>query len=295
MPLEDFIISVYCCVVDIYSRLVDGRLRRRGFEPKLTDSEVITMEIVGEFLGKDRDKRIWRYFRNHWHPWFPQLGSRANFAKQCANLWVIKQRIQEHLAVELGGYHDLIHIVDGFPMPVCLLIRAPHSTCFKGHAEVGYCATKEAYYYGFEGHLMISLDGVISGYTFAPANVDERDVLQEMTCHIQGLLIGDKGFIRPVLKAELAKHGIDLQTPLRKNMTDTRSASWVQVLMSARRRIETVISQLAERFNIEKVQARDLWHLTNRFVRKLLAHTLAVFLNSRLQREPLQFEGLVQV
>src|SRR5659263_249913 len=91
MPLEDFIIYVYCCVADIYPQVVDTPLRCRGFEPKLTDSEVITMEIVGEFLGKDQDKGIWRYFRNHWHAWFPNLGSRANFAKQCANLWAIKQ------------------------------------------------------------------------------------------------------------------------------------------------------------------------------------------------------------
>ena len=61
MPLEDFIIYVYCCVADIYPQVVDTPLRCRGFEPKLTDSEVITLEIVGEFLGKDQDKGIWRY------------------------------------------------------------------------------------------------------------------------------------------------------------------------------------------------------------------------------------------
>ena len=48
-PLEDFIIFVYCCVADIYPQIVDFPLRHRGFEPKLTDSEVIIMEIVGEF------------------------------------------------------------------------------------------------------------------------------------------------------------------------------------------------------------------------------------------------------
>ncbi|MCK4983476.1 MAG: hypothetical protein KAS17_11165 [Victivallaceae bacterium] len=37
--------------------------------------------------------------------------------------------------------------------------------------------------------------------------------------------------------------------------------------------METVIGQLNERFNIEKVRARDMWHLTVRIGRKLLAHT----------------------
>jgi len=179
-------------------------------------------------------------------------------------------------------------------MPVCRITRAPTSECFKGEASYGYCAAKDEVYYGFEGHIIINLAGGISGYTFAPANIDERDVLQDMTQGLSGLLIGDKGFIRPSLKEELTEQGLDLQTPLRKNMTETRPASFVQQLLSARRLVETVIGQLTERFNIEKVRARDLWHLTNRFVRKLPAHTMAIFLNNCMHREPLQFEGLVQ-
>jgi len=45
---------------DIYPQVVDVPLRCRGFEPTLTDSEVTAMEIAGEFLGKGRDKGIWR-------------------------------------------------------------------------------------------------------------------------------------------------------------------------------------------------------------------------------------------
>jgi hypothetical protein len=56
MSVEDFIIYVYCCVEDICRTLVNQPLRSRGFMPKLSDAEVITMEIVGEFIGKDHDK-----------------------------------------------------------------------------------------------------------------------------------------------------------------------------------------------------------------------------------------------
>ncbi len=47
------------------------------------------MELVGEFMGEDQDKSIWRYFRNHWHDWFPNLGSRSTFVKQSAALLVL--------------------------------------------------------------------------------------------------------------------------------------------------------------------------------------------------------------
>ena len=42
----------------------------------------------------------------------------------------------------------------------------------------------------------------------------------------------------------------------------------------------------------EKVRARDVWHLTSRLNRKLLAHTVCVWLN-RHSLDPLQFEQLI--
>ena len=75
-------------------------------------------------------------------------------------------------------------------------------------------------------------------------------------------------------------------------MHDTRNPAWIALLKRLRRLIETVIGQLVERFSIEKVRARDLWHLTSRINRKLLAHTVCRWLN-RLNANPLQFEQLV--
>ena len=51
MSLEDFIITVYCLVADIYDQLPDtGQFRSRGFAPALSDGEVITMEIIRELV-----------------------------------------------------------------------------------------------------------------------------------------------------------------------------------------------------------------------------------------------------
>jgi hypothetical protein len=63
MPLEDFIISVLCCVEQMWHESpAPSRLRERGAPPKLSDSEVLTMEIVGEFLDRPcKDARAIRY------------------------------------------------------------------------------------------------------------------------------------------------------------------------------------------------------------------------------------------
>ena len=59
MSIDDLIITVFCLIDDQLKKLLDGRrLRQRGFQPNLTDSEVLTMEIVGEFLGHDEDNAM---------------------------------------------------------------------------------------------------------------------------------------------------------------------------------------------------------------------------------------------
>ena len=172
------------------------------------------------------------------------------------------------------------------------LLALPVVDYLPSSAEYGYCAAKDENYYGFHGHLVINSQGVISGFTLTGANGSERDALWEITQNISGLLIGDKGYISQELAQQLKAHQIQLQTPLRSNMKENRSPDFLRLLTRFRRLIETVIGQLSTRFNIEKVWARDHWHLTSRLHRKLLAHTVCVWLN-RHSLSPLQFEQLI--
>ena len=59
MSVEEFIIAVYCLVDDIMNELLNSKsLRQRGFNPALTDSEMIAMELVAEFQGIDTIKGL---------------------------------------------------------------------------------------------------------------------------------------------------------------------------------------------------------------------------------------------
>lgn len=296
MSIENFIIAVFCLIDDELKKMLKGKkLRQRGPTPRLSDSEVITMEIIGEFLGKDCDKAIWEYFKSHWQHFFPKIPDRSNFVRQAANLHIVKRVLQESLAVSLGAFGDSLHIIDGLPMPVCKFARAHFSQIFKGQATYGYCATKKEHYYGFRGHVVINSIGVITAAAFTGANVDERDVCPELVERIKGLLLGDKGFIRAELQNDLEDQGVYLQTPLRENMVEKRPKSFLKWMMGTRRLVETVIGQLTERFHIEKVRARNTWHQCSRFWRKLLAHTASIRLSLSMDNDPLQFEHLIKI
>ena len=218
MPLDEFIITVFCWVTQEVETVTDGvKLRTRGFAPRLSDSEVIAMEPVGEFLGYAGDKAIWKYFKQHWAAWFPGLGDRTIFMRQATNLWWVKQQLQERLVADLGARTADCHLIDGFPITVCKLARASRNRVLKAEAAYSYCAAKDEHYYGLKANLLIDLRGVVVGITITAANVDERDSAYDLVSVIAGLLLGDKGFIRPQFKADCEALGIDLQTPLRKN------------------------------------------------------------------------------
>ncbi len=54
---------------------------------------------------------------------------------------------------------------------------------------------------------MITFQGLLVGYALTAASIDERDAVWDMTDAITGVLLGDKGYIRPWLKTELAEQG----------------------------------------------------------------------------------------
>jgi hypothetical protein len=59
VKLMGYIINVFVMVDDFRKIHYSTRkLRQRSPKPKRTDSEAITMEIVGEFLGLDIDEGI---------------------------------------------------------------------------------------------------------------------------------------------------------------------------------------------------------------------------------------------
>jgi hypothetical protein len=149
------------------------------------------------------------------------------------------------VAKRLGAFSDLLHVVDGFPIPVCEFKRAGFSRIFSGEAAYGYCASKAKTYYGFKGNVLINSEGVITDFTVTAANIDEREAFWDMSDIITGMTLADKGLIGTKFQEEVRKMTqINLQTPARSNMEENRTPGFLKWLKSTRRLVETVIGQL---------------------------------------------------
>lgn len=293
MDLDSLIIAVFCLVDDTLRRVVPGRLRQRGPRPRLCDSEVLTVEVVGEYLGLDRDAEVFAYFRRHYGHFFPALASvhRTTFARQAANLWRVKEALWQRL---LGrtGCDPTWALADSFPLAVCRFGRALRCRRFRGLAGYGQDHAAKATIYGFRLHARVCWPGVVTRLSVAPAGVADLAVVEELTDGTAGVCLADRAYWRPGLSEWLRGRGVELLAPFKKRAGDPdpeRSRAMTRI----RYRIETVFSQLCERLSVKRVWARDLWHFSSRLLRKVLAHTLMVVLNREQGNEPLRLAELV--
>lgn len=293
MDLDALIVTVFCLIDDTLKTTLDGKaLRQRGPQPLLSDAEVMTMETVGEYLGMDQDKAIFAYFRRHYSNFFPSLRSlhRTTFVRQAANLWRVKERLWQQLLVGLK-VDRAVSLIDSFPVPVCRFARATRCRRLRNVAAYGYDELARQTFFGIRAHLRVCWPGVIVGLHLSPANVHELPVAERLLEHAQGWALGDRNYWSPALSEKLLRQGLSLLAPYRSARREKRR--WPLFLVQKRRRIETVIGQLVERFHAKRVWARDRWHFFSRWLRKILAHTLFVQLCQQQELLPLHLAELV--
>jgi hypothetical protein len=292
MTPQEFLLVVFCTIDDELKALGLGKLRRRGFAPALSDAEVLTIEVAAEFWGLSKDRDLVRFFRSYHAAEFPALTRvhRTTFARQAANLWRVKQLLQARLAERLSA-GTWSWLVDSLPIEACKFARATFCERFRGVADYGYDHLVKRTFYGFRLHLRVSRDGVILAYELAPARASDRATLEALDPPAGSLGIGDRNYWDPALRGRLESAGVRLWAPYQHKSKDPdrrRSAR----LASVRYLIETVNGQLAERYEMKRTWARDLWHLCHRIIRKILSHTVMIAVAVSRGLPPLQFDRL---
>ena len=284
MDQDSLIIAVFCRIDDMLSAV--GKVRRAGPMPTLTDAEVLTMEVVGEYLGFDTDKRLFGFFRDHYPHFFPALRRlhRTTIVRQAANLWRVKERMWRSV-LELIVHDPAFALVDSMPIPVCRFARAYRCKLFRPDAAFGRDTLERQTFFGFRLHVRLCWPGVITQLALLPANVSEHEGALDLSQGTTGILVGDRNYHAPKLSGTLKDRMIRLIAPYKSKAKDTRPRL-SHLISRVRYRIETVFGQLVDRYHIKRSKARDLWHLASRVMRKVLSHTIMVLLNQQEGRFP---------
>ncbi len=210
-----------------------------------------------------------------------------------ANLWAMKEKLWRELLDRIG-FDPEVSLIDSFPVPVCRFARAYRCRVLAEESAFGHDEMGKQTFYGLRAHLHVAWPGVIVGVELAPADAHDLHLAEEMLeeARRKGWVLGDRNYRSPRLAEHLDERGIRLLAPHKSKKGEKKP--WPRWLVQKRRRIETVISQLAERFRAKKVWARDRWHLTSRWLRKVLSHTVSFYLCQRVGlSSPLRFAELV--
>ena len=176
-------------------------------------------------------------------------------------------------------------------MPVCRFARATYARSFREVATYGYDEVARHIYYGLRAHVRLAWPGVIVDCELAPAHLSDTEGAEDLLQGVAGFVLADRNYWKPELFQRLKSDGLYLLAPFKSAKHEKQP--YPRVLTHMRYRIETVFGQLVERFHAKRIWARDLWHLTSRWMRKFLSHTLAVYFCSLADIPYLSFAKLV--
>ena len=287
--LTDLFTNIFVIIDDIYNDIIPITVsnRRNIKDSKLSDSEIITISIVGELLTIDSEKAFFSLLKREYKNLFPKIGDRTRFNRTKRNLYWVISKIREHISLFMQSYSNNIRIVDSMPIPVCEFGRAHFSKCFKGEASYGRCPSKKQTYFGFKFHALTTIDGFLSDYIITPANVDDRNAVWDLCDKYKSIsIIGDKGYVNKRLTPELkVERDINLLFLKRGNSKDNYPKDIRQLIFKARRRIETSFSQLAEQLNLNKVKSKSMLGFITRISIKVLAHNISFLINKLMGNE----------
>jgi len=286
--MKDLTTAVYVIIDDLYQAVTPPEIKGRLHKEKavLSDSEIITISIMGELMSNDSEKAWLSFVSKNMRELFPNMCERSRFNRVRRNL----VRVIEHIRICLNEYltpcaSDL-RIVDSMPLQVCEFGRACFSRLFACHgASYGVCPSKKLTYYGYKIHALCTQNGVITDFLITAANADDRDAVWELVEQYNRHLtmVGDKGYIGIRLADDLRnERDITLIYMQRNNARNPVPASARQAVFKIRRRIETSFSQLADQFNIATTRAKSLWGLNSRLQTKILAFNVCFFIKQLL-------------
>jgi hypothetical protein len=284
---KDFIIAVYTIIDDIYMEVAPKHIQNRRNKSKsvMSDSEIITISIIGELQTIDSENAWYNYCKKNFNDLFPKFCDRSRFNRIRRGLHAVIDTIRKEISRITALPEELCRIIDSIPIPVCKFGRARFHKTFRGYgATYGKCPSKKETYLGYKLHLVVTLEGLVTDYILTSANIDDREATWDLPDKfIFHTFLGDKGYTGANFFSSLKfEKGITM-LPLKKNNDKNQfSKELRQVIFKQRRRVETSASQLTEQLNIETVKAKSLWGLITRINTKILAFNLCFYINKLL-------------
>jgi hypothetical protein len=276
--------SLETLVVAGYVFATSLSIPRPGPVGLVSDHELIALAVAQAITGLCSDRQFLGTIGRLLPGWFPALPDQSQYNRRLRRLVPQITEVQMMIAGLIA--QDPIRLVDGTLIGCANYPGCQHRSEFAGYASFGYCPSKSQYIWGMRLVVVCDIDGVPVGYDLVgPKTGEEREsALHLAGGHPASVLFADKGLWGKELDASMDLIGVKLITPERHQLGKRPPTE----IAKARIRlvIESLFSNLKRQMRLEQHLAKTIADLVQRIAQRLLALTIAMFLNALPHRPP---------
>lgn len=277
----------FCLSVDHYlSHLMlsnNSKMKKATRVCGMSLSEILTIELLYHQSPCKNFKYFYHSYLRLYQTEFPNLVSYHRFIE-------LKPRIMSYLMLMIKWLCEQsektgVSYVDSTPISVCHNRRISRNRVFKDLARLG--KTTKGWFFGLKLHLILNEKGQLHNLKITRGNTDDRTPLLELAQDLEGLLFGDRGYIKSALFQQLYERGLKLVTGIKKSMNN-KLMPWIEkVLLRKRSIIETVFSVLKHTLELE--------HTRHRSATNALVHILSTLVTYcfRTHKPAIKFNHLI--
>ena len=225
---KEQLITLHCTVCQHYSSKVELLVQRlsNNCRPQFTDEELITVYLWGIIQRHFESKRIHDYTKMHLIEWFPKLPSYKAFNRRLNELSPALQELSSILleAPSLTMHQSSLGLIDSLPIILAKKSRSSRAKISSELCSKSYCASKDEWYYGMKLHVVgyAHNNRMPVPITFVASTATDHDLTVAKQIFssphpVLRKLFADKAYCDTAWKSALAKAGIQLLTPRKKN------------------------------------------------------------------------------
>ncbi len=303
--MDTFLTTLYV-MVDDFCKSQQPTETRPGPEASLSQSEVVTLAIFGQWGHFTSERDFYRYADHHLRAAFPHLPDRGQFNRLLRRHQGAMVAFFLYLVQRLQAQRCAYEALDSTAVPTRDAKRRG-AGWLPGLADIGW-SNRLGWYEGF--HLLLSANpnGAITGFAFAAASTHDRRMaetflaarrythprLPSVGAPAQGPYVSDKGFAGEAAHARWYEcYGAQVISPPKRNSRQPWSKALRRWLAGIRQIVETVTDRLLNTFRLNRERPHDLSGFQARLAAKMALHNFCIWLNQQLGRPCLAFADLI--
>jgi hypothetical protein len=183
MDLDTFLTQLYVLIDDWYKEHPEYHWAgERGPQSRLSDSEVITLAVAGQWrvgVPWQSERGLVRWAQQEGRALFPAMVGRSTFNERVRQMWGVFIKVQETFGAYLSSAQDSYVCVDCLPLPAFSNAQALKEA---GHwlweSMNGHGGTSSHFFYGDHLLACVTPSYTVEGWLVGNGNVQDRWLME---------------------------------------------------------------------------------------------------------------------